>query len=135
MRQEILAIDAAVVQYNQVAMSGNVPTVRMWEVLVELFEAIETYLATKRGHKQPRLDAVNDLRAVTMRVRMSMTVRLGMSVGMSVIVSVFMIMPVIKSVGMRVFHGREVATTRGGLRRQHRDHLAHSKRQQVALHK
>jgi hypothetical protein len=63
---EIRAIDAAVAEYNRLALLNGVPTVQLWEAAVDLFEAIEMYLAVPRGHKQPRVDAVRDLRAATM---------------------------------------------------------------------
>ena len=63
---EIVAIDNAVAGDDGVAVKPNVPTAALWQVVLTLFEAIEVYRATARGAKQPRLDAVNDLRAVTM---------------------------------------------------------------------
>ncbi len=68
---EIRAIDAAVAAYDGLAMNQNAPTVRLWDAVFTLFEAIEVYLATSRGHKQPRVDAVVDLRAITMKATLS----------------------------------------------------------------
>jgi hypothetical protein len=63
---EMSAIDQAVAGYDRLAVIANTPVVPLWEAAVTLFEAIEVYLATGRGHKQKRVSAVNDLRAVTM---------------------------------------------------------------------
>lgn len=62
---EILAIDRCVAAYNRAAARPNASTVDLWYEALDLLEAIEVYLATPRGHKQARLDAVNLLRMQT----------------------------------------------------------------------
>jgi hypothetical protein len=63
---EMRAIDKGVADYELVALNQGATTAELFEAAVQLFEAIEVYLACKRGHKQKRVDAVRDLRAVTM---------------------------------------------------------------------
>ncbi len=65
---EIRAIDHCVDAYSNLALLPNTPTARLWEAAVNLFEAIEVYKATPRGHKQSRVDAVELLRMQTLAV-------------------------------------------------------------------
>jgi len=60
---EIQAIDESVAEYNRVAAMNPPPTGELFEAAVNLLEACEVYLATPRGHKQKRLDAVHMLKA------------------------------------------------------------------------
>ncbi len=62
---EMRAIDQAVANYDRLALNSGTPTAQLWEAAVALLEAIEVYLASPRGHKQRRVDAVQDLRATT----------------------------------------------------------------------
>lgn len=64
--KEILAIDNAVLEYEKIASRPNVPLAQESEALITLFEAIEVYLATPRGHAGRRLAAVSDLRQITL---------------------------------------------------------------------
>lgn len=63
---EMRAIDQGVEDYDRVARLPGATTAQLFEAAAELFEVIEVYIACPRGHKQKRLDAVHDLRAVTM---------------------------------------------------------------------
>jgi len=65
---EIRAIDHCVNAYSNLALLPNTPTAQLWEAAVNLFEAIEVYKATPRGHKQARIDAVELLRKQTLAV-------------------------------------------------------------------
>jgi hypothetical protein len=65
---EIRAIDQCVDAYSKLSLLPKTPTAQLWEAAVNLFEAIEVYKATPRGHKQSRLDAVELLKKQTQAV-------------------------------------------------------------------
>jgi hypothetical protein len=65
---EIRAIDNCVDEYSKLASNPGSKTMDLWYAAVNLLEAIEVYLATKRGHNQNRVDAVNLLKMQTSAV-------------------------------------------------------------------
>ncbi len=62
---EIRAIDTCVEAYSKLAALNNSSTADLWQAAVNLLAAVEVYLATPRGHKQQRLDAVYMLKRQT----------------------------------------------------------------------
>jgi hypothetical protein len=63
---EIKAIDRAVAEYEAVINRPGVKLEEESEALITLYEAIEVYLATPRRHPKQRLQAVHDLRTITL---------------------------------------------------------------------
>src|SRR5215471_21491711 len=65
---EIRGIDRCVAAYSRLASDPRAKTMDLWYAAVDLLEAIEVYLATKRGHNQNRVDMVMLLKLQTRAV-------------------------------------------------------------------
>src|SRR5262249_47267535 len=65
---EIRAIDKCVDAYSKLASDPHAKTIDLWHAAVNLLEAIEVYLATKRGHNQNRVEMVMMLKLQTRAV-------------------------------------------------------------------
>ena len=62
---EIRAVDNRVAEYSKLAAVPNIPVMDLWHKAMDLLESVEVYLASPRGHKQKRVDAVTLLKLQT----------------------------------------------------------------------